>query len=535
MSLRNRIISVVLASLVCLTVMLTGAGTKTAAEAASPTGTVSVQSALIQGGNVVVTAQIGRAPAAADGILHLFAQETYEAGVQGTEVAQAPAAAGTATFVFPLNNNTAASNLYRKFTVVANINGALTQVSNACYITNPEAIAKKAAPRRDAGKKGILQDSKLLSGNLHDLTDMGIHQVTYNLRVGDALQNGDISYTYNGATYHFHGPTIRQYDKIVPQINAKGVSVTLILLNNWAGDPNTIHPLARDGVGLGPNYYAYNVAEPAGLKKLEAFAAFLGERYNGTHGTVDNWIIGNEVNARHEWNYITPGVGVAGAAAEYAKALRVFYNGIKSGNANARIYAGVDHEWGRSDNIALHYGAKEFLNNLNGYICAEGNFGYGIAHHPYNYDLRRPMVWEPTPYVNHTQNSTYVTMANIEVLTDFLSQPAFLAPDGSVRSVLLSEVSYNSNPFFGGDETIQAVSTVYGYLQAMNNQHIDGFFPRECDAAEEVLQGMSFGVMNPDNSHKLVYSWYANALSPEILATASAVIGADINSLMIKR
>ncbi|MBQ9611670.1 MAG: hypothetical protein IJV14_03640, partial [Lachnospiraceae bacterium] len=91
------------------------------------------------------------------------------------------------------------------------------------------------------------------------------------------------------------------------------------------------------------------------------------------------------------------------------------------------------------------------------------------------------------------------------------------------------------NPFFGGDETIQAVSTVYGYLQAMKNQHIDGFFPRECDAAEEVLEGMSFGVMNPDFSHKLAYSWYANALSPDILATASAVIGADINSLMVVR
>ena len=525
-----------IAALVCACVLVMcsiGAGRTMEVQAAG--ASVSVSSALIQGTNVVVSASVVSVPRTDDGLLHLYAQETYESGTQGIEIAQAPAAAGAATFVFPLNKNTANSNLFRKFTVIAISGGVPAQVSNACYITNPEATAEVAAPRRDSGKKGILQDSKLLSGNLHDLTDMGIHQVTYNLRVGDALQNGDIAYTYNGQTYYFHGPTIRQYDKIVPQINAKGVSVTLILLNNWAGDPNTIHPLARDGVGLGPNYYAYNVAEPAGLKKLEAFASFLGERYSGKFGTVDNWIVGNEVNARHEWNYINPGLGVDGAAYEYAKALRVFYNGIKSHNSNARVYAGIDHEWGRSDNVALHYGGKQFLTSLNGCITAEGNFGYGIAHHPYNYDLRRPMVWEPTPYVNHTQNSVYVTMANIEVLTDFLSQKAYLAPDGSVRSVLLSEVSYNSNPFFGGDETIQAVSTVYGYLQAMKNQHIDGFFPRECDAAEEVLEGMSFGVMNPDFSHKLAYSWYANALSPDILATASAVIGADINSLMVVR
>lgn len=525
------ILCLLLSAAVCLGI---AAGTDVSLEAEAA-ASITVTSAQIQGTNVVVTANVPRTPAAADGILHLYAQEMYESGTAGVEVAQATAAAGTATFVFPLGKNTAASNLFKKFTVVTVSGGQLVQSSNACYITNPEGCAVVAAPRRDSGKKGILQESRLLSGNLNDLTAMGINQVTYNLRVGDAMKSGDIRYTYNGETYYFHGPTIRSYDKLVPQINSKGVSVTIILLNNWAGDPNTIHPLARDGVGLGPNYYAYNVAEPAGLKKLEAFAAFLGERYSGSHGTVDNWIVGNEVNARHEWNYITPGVGVAGAAAEYSKALRVFYNGIKSYNSNARVYAGVDHEWGRSDNVALHYGAKEFLVNMNGYISAEGNFAYGIAHHPYNYDLRRPMVWEPTAYVNHTQNSIYVTMANIDVLTDFFCQPAYLCPDGSVRSILLSEVSYNSHPAFGGSEPIQATSMVYGYLQAMNNQHIDGFFPRECDAFEEVAQGMAFGVMNADFSHKLAYNWYANALSPDILATASAIIGADINSLMVVR
>ena len=33
--------------------------------------------------------------------------------------------------------------------------------------------------------------------------------------------------------------------------------------------------------------------------------SFLANRYAGTgHGKVMNWVIGNEINARKEWNYI---------------------------------------------------------------------------------------------------------------------------------------------------------------------------------------------------------------------------------------
>ena len=55
----------------------------------------------------------------------------------------------------------------------------------------------------------------------------------------------------------------------------------------------------------------FNTVDQAGLEKLEAVAAFLGQRYSGTgHGTVDNWIVGNEVNARNEWNYMDPAAGL---------------------------------------------------------------------------------------------------------------------------------------------------------------------------------------------------------------------------------
>ena len=128
----------------------------------------TLNSAVIQGNQVVVT---GTASVVSeDGILHLYAQNPYESGAQGVEVAQAPN--GTATFTFSLNKNSANSNLFKKFTIVAIQNGVPTAVSNSVYITNPEACATHSAARRDGGIKGILPASQLLNANY--LKELGV-------------------------------------------------------------------------------------------------------------------------------------------------------------------------------------------------------------------------------------------------------------------------------------------------------------------------------------------------------------------------
>ena len=70
-----------------------------------------------------------------------------------------------------------------------------------------------------------------------------------------------------------------------------------------------------------------------------------GERYSGTEncGQVDNWIIGNEVNARTECYYLGTD-NLDTNVNSYVKAFRIFYNGIKSQNAGAQIYNSLDQE-----------------------------------------------------------------------------------------------------------------------------------------------------------------------------------------------
>ena len=123
-------------------------------------------------------------------------------------------------------------------------------------------------------------------------------------------------------------------------------------------------------------------------------------------------------------------------------------------------------------------------------------------------------------------------MENIDVLTDFLCTPAMISPTGQVRSVLCSEVGYTSSQ----GEQLQAASIVYGYQQAVHNQHIDGFIlSREHDMAAEIGQGLAFGLTGLNGAPKLAYTWYASAESANTIAAASAILGANIGSLITVR
>ena len=414
-----------------------------------------------------------------DGVYHLFAQEMYQSGTEGVEVAQfsiagleqaildaaeseetVPGDVNKMTFSFPLNKNSDSSNLYRRFFVGVISNGERVAVTSKRYVENPSACSERATARNDHGKKGILPAAALIRSN--GVAAMGAQQAIYNMTLGSICAGSGINYTYNGKTYSFSSSLISQYDIVVQRLNEQGAQVTMVILNDPAGDASLIHPDSRGGSG---HYYAFNSREKAGIERLEAAAAFVSERYSGTgHGTVDNWIVGNEVNARADWHYMAD-VGLYNFAQAYADSFRIIYNAIKSQNGNARIYISIDQQWASTANAARYYSGKSFLSAFAEIMRKEGDLDWHVAIHPYNVPLYDPYAWRPSSKTPHSQDAAYISMQNIDVLTDFLSQPQMLAPDGLVRSVLCSEVGYTSSQ----GEGIQAAAVVFGYLQAVHN------------------------------------------------------------------
>lgn len=501
---------------------------------------VSISSCVISGDQVVCSISCKSLPASDDGMFYLYADEVYEDGAKGKVVAKT-SRAKNAQFSFALNLNSADSNLSRKFLVAVRRGGSMVQVSNEHYITNPEAVAAHTSARMTTGKKGILPDQFKLTSD--EIRDLGIKQVVYNMNLGylcgettDA-QYPTISYQYDGQTYKFNGKIVTEYDNIVKVFNLQGIEVTMAILNNGAeATQDLIHPLAKDGhtwSALAWPGYAFNTAEPVGTKHLEAIAAFLGERYSGTEncGQVDNWIIGNEVNARTECYYLgTDDLDVN--VNNYVKAFRIFYNGIRSQNAGAQIYNSLDQEWARKSNPGCFL-SKDYLDRFNYYMNREGNIDWGLSFHPYDAPLYDPYAWKgQAVYVKNNIKTPYITMQNLHILTDYMQQKDFLAPSGDVRSISLAEIGFTSS--FGED--LQAASVAYGYLVAEANPYIDSFMLfRQTDDAHEMESNLALGLCGTDGSHKMAYDVYRNidgADAASAKKTASDIIGMDIDQMI---
>lgn len=433
-----------------------------------------------------------------------------------------------------VNENRADSRLYSKFVVAVKLDGAYVPLCNPHYITNPEALAAYTDAFPTARSiKGILVDPMKLGGS--ELDELGVAHAAYNIPVASLLGETTnaayptIYYTYNGRKYAFNGQRISEYDYVFRTLTQKNIVTTAILLNNKTGaQPQLIHPLSRNGSG---HYYAFNTAEEDGIETMAAVGAFLSQRYrNREQGIVMNWIVGNEVNVRSDWNYMEH-VDLDTYAGEYADAVRVFYNSIKSMNANARIYVSMDQQWDRNLDSDSFYDVKDLLSSLNRKISAEGNIDWGLAHHPYSYPLDNTAFWDSPDRIDRlitdSEDTSLVTMQNIHVVTDFMQRDEMLTDKGEVRPVILSELGYSSVQ----GETNQAAAFVYAYYAAQENPYIDAMIlSRQTDAAEEVAQGLALGLSFQGGRHKFIYEVFQNIDGPgaeSVTQFAKSVIGIE--------
>ncbi|MCR5404972.1 MAG: hypothetical protein K6E91_14310 [Butyrivibrio sp.] len=495
---------------------------------------VSINSCQIQGNNVVVNVSASSVPGSDDGQYYLYADEVYQDGTTGNIVAQAPVGA-SATFTFPLGYYGEGSNLSKKFLVAVKSGGSMNQVSDEHYITNPEAIATKTAGRNDHGMKGILPND----ADAATFKDLGVAQMVYNLYMGDIVGPSSnpaqptTEFSYNGKSYQFNTAALAQYDGFVNWCRINNFQLTMTILNNKTeAGADLIHPQSRDSHKC-PGY-AMNTKEDGGTQHLKAIASFLAQRYSGANGVVDNWVIGNEVNARTEWYYMNS-TNLELNVSEYVKAFRIFYNEIKAVNGNARIYTSFDQEWNRKSNPGCFL-SKQYLDRFNYYINREGNINWALSFHPYNAPLFDPYAWkQQREYVSQSLTTPYITMENIYLLTDYMCQASFLAPGGGVRPIALTEIGYTSS--FGEDA--QAASITYAYTMAENNPYICAFILfRETDDAHEMESHIAQGLKNLDGSKKMSYDFYKNLGTGNAQAykdKASAIIGQSVDSLVTNR
>lgn len=469
-------------------------------------------------GKIKVTIEADGLPQSDDKFYYLLAMNTYDGKLAEDcqHIARAYKDSETELYA-SLNHNSASSRLFKKFVVAVKTGGKYVPVTGVSYITNPEAIAKYTSVyRTPASKKGLLVDPNKLRGN--ELDDLGVKQAAYNIPVGRILgpstsaHYSTIYYTYNGRTYAFNGQVIAEYDLVFSTLTAKGICTTAIILNNCGSSYQQLtHPDARSG-STAP-YYMFNGEEEDGVEYMAAIGTFLAERYSdNTHGKISNWVIANEINARKEWNYMKY-TDIESYVAAYERAFRVFYTAIKSVSSSARVYMPIDQQWDRNIKNNKNYDGRDVLDVFARLVTEKGDISWGLAQHPYNVPLTEARTWKSSKYIKHDASTSMISMANIEVLVNYMHQDYLRSPDGEVRSILLSEQGYTS----ASGEANQAAAFAYAYYKCEYYEDIDGFLlNRQTDAPEEVAQGLSFGLNHSGGgSRKQIYHVFKYIDTPQ--------------------
>ncbi len=450
-------------------------------------------------------------PKSDDAMIYLFAFGTCETCEFSGDMDRMPVAserkATTCRMSWPYEEG----QLFRQFVPALLVDGQYRPLSESVCISNPEMLADTVdnVPQPKS-KKGLLLDPQMLGTPL--LTELGVQYAIYNIPLSRIMgETTDktfptISYEYQDNTYIFNGAAINGYDYLFSYLTGLGINSTAIILNDW-NDAYTqlVHPLSRNKES-GAYYYAFNTADMEGCLYLEAIASFLTERYSGKeHGLVSNWVIANEINQYQVWNYMdTDDIMVY--AAEFEKALRIFYYAAKSNYADAKVYFSIDHDWNSNrGNDTKYFNAKEVVAAVNEMAKQKGNYDWGLAIHPYPNPLTRVNYW--TEAYDKTSDAPVLTLMNLSTVTDFLRQGEYLDRNGEVRSIMVTELGFTS----ASGEKLQAAAFAYCYYIIEANPYVDAFIMnRQTDALEEVRQGLAFGIYEMDHTPKYICDVYKN-------------------------
>lgn len=448
-------------------------------------------------------------PKSDDSMVYLFAFELYETCAFTKEDGREPIASGKKSTISRLEWGYESGQIFQQFVPALLLDGEYVPLSDGVCINNPEMLADNTidVPQPES-KKGLLLDPQMLYTEM--LTDLDVKYAIYNIPLSHILgetSNADIptiTYEYKGKEYQFNGASIKGYDNLFKYLTESGMNSTAIILNDWNDAyPELIHPLARDKQD-DAYYYAFNTAEEEGCMYLEAIASFLAERYSGKeYGLVSNWVIANEINQYRTWNYMDT-FDVHLYAAEFEKAMRIFYNAAKSHYADANVYFSIDHDWNNNGGDDKdHFNAKELLEEINNIAYQKGNYDWGLAIHPYPNPLTKVNYWTET--YDKTENAPILTLMNLSTLTDVLQKEEFLDRNGEVRSIMVTELGFSS----ASGEKLQAAAFAYCYYIIEANPYVDAFIMnRQTDALEEVKQGLAFGIYDLDQTPKYIFDTF---------------------------
>ena len=303
------------------------------------------------------------------------------------------------------------------------------------------------------GMGGIHPDPRLFS----DLVELGVKHITVNIIV----------------SAKFSPAQVAQLDGVLSFADKNGIVVTAILLVPPRGSVVS-HPNCDPQA----NYSLANMTSKEGVDAYAKSVSFLAERYckpGAPHGRITHWIVGNEVDSG--WIWTNAGEKTANEYMdEYCRVMRVTYYSVRKFDPNGKVFISLTHYWNsqHQPDPKRFYKPRRLLHLLREHCERSGDFEWGLAYHPYAQGLFNPKTWEDK-LAQDTLETPLITMKNIELLDQFMRQPAFLYQGKRVRSIVLSEQGYHTKDESAEAQALQAAAIVYAWEKMKPLKSIEAF------------------------------------------------------------
>lgn len=384
--------------------------------------------------------------------------------------------------------------LLSKWAIISLSDNAQTLASHARYADEVKALRSPAAATQK-NKKGVLgcpihaidgvKDVEVMSygvtANVICIEQWLLHEPLTLSDYDQPYSRPAIPYTYNGRQYYINGYKVMEFDNLIKEYNRQGMIVIAYpeVRPPEKGYPNSrdpyitnlfVHPERDGGTQL-----MVNVTSPEAINAYAAVINYLAERYSQDGMRIHHWCIFNEVNAPEVWCNMGRAQPEMYFTDTYMKSLRMWYNIVRQYDQNASVLACFEHNWHAAANNDALYPARSILESIEKYSACEGDFWWGVAHHPYPYDLNVTRFWEyDGNFVNFTQDTPQITFYNLEVLNDWALMPQHMYQGTVKRKIYLTEQGVNTTDYSTEAMEDQAAGAAYVWKKVNALSAIDG-------------------------------------------------------------